>query len=267
MSSPSTYLVTGACGGLGRALCEALLQRGDTVVGTDINMEALETLHKEIEGQGLAGSFKVRELNVCDLEAFENLVDAIADQFGAIDGIFNNAGIMSSGHFENADMQQWKTVIDINFFGVVNGSYCAYKLMKQQGFGRIINVASTAGVTPVLRSTAYAASKHAVVGFSNSLRGEAKEHGVSVHLIIPGLMDTGIFSSALDNDNLSSELMSNSTPLKKLPVRTAVQIVLKGINKSKNEIVFPFANRLIVLMYRLFPNFISSQIMRVQKHQ
>lgn len=265
-NAEAVYIVTGAAGGIGSALCKALLQRGCTVIATDIDTATLQRIALKNQATYGENKYTFRSLDVRNDTDFNQLVDSAYQSYGRVDGLINNAGIMSSGEFASLDLTDWRKVIDINLMGVVNGSHAAYITMKKQGFGKIVNVSSTAGITPVLKSTAYAASKHAVVGLTNSLRGEARSTNIDIHLVIPGLIDTNIFDSALDDDGGNSRKMANAAPIKKLSAETAADIIIKGLINNKPEIIFPFANRLIVLTYRLFPQFMAKQIMRAQRH-
>ena len=258
-------IVTGAAGGMGQEFCKALLNRGCKVIGTDIDTEKLQDLNKTFKAQALSKNFSYISLDITNPKAVQQSFEELLKTHGRIDCLINNAGIMSSAPFEDYDLGNWKKVIDINLMGLIYCSHYAYQTMKKQGHGRIINVSSTAGITPVLMSTAYAASKHAVVGFTHSLRGEAKGSGINIHLVIPGLIDTEIFDRALDDVKSSSRHMADLVPIKKLPAHKAVSMIFAGVDKDKQEIIFPILNKIIVKAYRLFPNFMGKLIMSNQK--
>lgn len=266
MSNPSNQkgkiiIITGAASGMGFALATAYTSRNDTVIACDINQTALDQC---AEKAGV--NYKPTKLDVTDHQAWEQLVESIMKQYGKIDAVYNNAGIMSSGSFEDLTVESWQAVININLMGVIYGSRACYKVMQKQGFGTIVNISSTAGVTPVLYSSSYAASKHAIVGFSNSLRLEAKSSGIDVIVVMPGLVDTNIFEAAIDGGDKSTKTMSEQVPVKKIPASEAAKYIITGVEKGQSQVVFPFINRLIIFLYRLFPKTMSTLIAKNQKH-
>lgn len=245
-------VVTGGASGIGYALCRELSQRGAVVYAADMNELGLERLQQECTGTVIAVT-----LNVTDEAAVKALLDRVVAEHGSLDFIFNNAGIVVGGEFQEMDKAAWQRVVDINFWGVVYGSQHAYALMREQGHGHIINTASTAGVAPVAKSTAYAATKHAVVGLSTSLREEGRRHGVRVSAAVAGLVDTGIFDAAtnLKGHDYAAEI--RKVPIGKISPAQAATAMLKGVERNQQLIVFPALNRVIVFLNRLMPGFIG----------
>lgn len=266
LNHESICIVTGAAGGMGHQLALQLLQKGCHVVATDIDLQKLTDTAQALPTD-LQQRYHPQQLDVSNADACQVVIEATAEKYGQLDIIINNAGIMSSCAFEDSDISVWKKVVDINLMGVSYCSYNAYKYMRKQGYGKIVNVASTAGITPTLNSTAYAASKHGVVGLTRSLRGEAKAFNIDVQMVVPGLIDTQIFDSALDDERISSSAMADNTPIKKYPADKAAKDIINGIEKNHAEIIFPFYNRAIVFFYRLFPRLMTHLILGNQKHQ
>jgi NAD(P)-dependent dehydrogenase (short-subunit alcohol dehydrogenase family) len=184
----ATAVVTGAASGIGRALTEELVARGCHVIAADIELEGV----KEI-AEGLStrepGATAV-QLDVTDPEAFMRVVRGAADQRGRIDYIFNNAGIGAGGTIYDHTLEAWNRVIAVNLNGVVHGVRAAYPIMREQGFGHIVNTASMAGLVATAMGGAYAATKHAVVGLSKTLRAEAVADGIRVSAFCPGVIRT-----------------------------------------------------------------------------
>jgi len=112
-----------------------------------------------------------------------------ADQ-GRLDYLFNNAGIAATGDAAHYTLESWRKVVEVNVMGVVHGAQAAYPAILRQGFGHIVNIASTAGLLPTPSLVSYAASKHAVVGLSRALRAEAQSRGVRVSVVCPGVIRT-----------------------------------------------------------------------------
>lgn len=242
----TTALVTGAASGIGYALCVALRRRGATVYAADLNADGLTRLAQE------CGAVSV-ELDVTDEAAVATALQRVAAERGSVDYLFNNAGIVVGGPLEGMDAATWRKIVDVNLWGVVHGTQHGYALMREQGHGHIVNTASTAGVTPVAKSAAYAATKHAVVGLSTSLREEARRHGVRVSVAIPGLVDTGIFNAATNVRGYDYDAAMRKVPIRKITPQQAAEHILRGVQRDKPYIVFPAVNRVIVALYRLFP--------------
>lgn len=117
---------------------------------------------------------KAYEVDVRDAKKMEEVVKATVEEYGRLDYIFNDAGTVVGGPLEKFSVEDFYYVLDVNTRGVVNGVLAAYPIMKEQGFGHIVNTASVAGLLPNLEGcTPYATSKHAIVGLSTTLRVEA----------------------------------------------------------------------------------------------
>ncbi len=183
-------VVTGAASGIGRALTQELVSRGSHVVAADLEIGALEELAERLNGDGL----KVRavELDVTDHEQVSAVVRRAADEHGRLDYIFNNAGIGAAGSVFDHSLDAWERVIDVNLYGVLHGIRAAYPIMREQGFGHIVNTASMAGLISSGLAGAYATTKYAVVGLSKTLRVEAAAEGVRVSVFCPGVIRTAI---------------------------------------------------------------------------
>ncbi len=249
----TSALVTGAGSGIGRALALALADRGVHVYAADVDWKGL---------RDLGGSVTALELDVTDRGAVEAAIDRVVEDHGRIDLLFNNAGIVVGGDFEDMDERAWQRIVDVNLWGVVHGTQHGYRVMLRQGGGHIVNTASTAGVLPVARSTAYAATKHAVVGLSTSLRQEAAAKGVKVSVVVPGLVDTGIFDSATNVGGHDYAAAMDRVPLRKVTPERAAAAILRGVDRNDPFIVFPFYNRVLTRLHRLVPSVMATVINR-----
>jgi NAD(P)-dependent dehydrogenase (short-subunit alcohol dehydrogenase family) len=188
--SGAVAIVTGGASGIGRALAEALAQRGAEVVLADRQTDLAEQVAAKIRGSG--GSAAVADLDVTDFAAVDRLVQQIRERRGRLDYFFNNAGIGIGGEVREYSIDDWNRVFAVNLHGVANGIQAAYPVMLRQGFGHIINTASMAGLMPSPWTVSYAATKHAVVGLTTSLRIEAAPAGVRVSVLCPGVIRTPI---------------------------------------------------------------------------
>lgn len=228
-----TALITGAGSGIGRALALALAGRGATVVVTDISAERAKDTAAAIAAQG--GKAQAATLDVTDAFAVQGAVERAEREHG-LDMLFNNAGIAVIGAAVDNTLDDWNRTIDINLKGVVHGVHAAYPLFAKKRAGYLVNIASLAGLIPAPGLTAYAATKHGVVGLSVSLRAEAAAYGVKVSAVCPGFIDTRIFT---DSKYLSGDVEAQAGKAKKLSVSAedCARAVLRGM--QKNQAIIP----------------------------
>ncbi len=241
-------IVTGAASGIGKEISRALATRGAVVVLTDFNAETLAAAAAEI-----GGGCESHLLDVTDAGAVEVLVRSVAEKHGRIDFMFNNAGVALFGNTRDTSLEDWNWLIDVNIRGVVHGVMAAYPIMQKQGSGHIVNTASVAGLIPVPGNTAYAMTKHAVVGLSESLRSEARRYGVKVSAVCPGIIETPLVQTAKLVNIDREEAMSQAKLKLASPVDLA-EAVMRGLERDKGRIVFTPIAHLAWRIYRLSPS-------------
>jgi NAD(P)-dependent dehydrogenase (short-subunit alcohol dehydrogenase family) len=185
-------IITGGASGIGRAIAEALSQRGAQVILADLQADLAETVAVGIRAAG--GDAIAVGIDVTDFQAMKALIEQTLRTKGRIDYLFNNAGIVVIGEAQHYDITDWNRVIEVNLGGIVNGVQAAYPVMCRQGFGHIVNTSSFAGLLPMAGILSYTTSKHAVVGLSTALRTEAIAWGVRVSVLCPGPVETAIMN-------------------------------------------------------------------------
>jgi len=247
-------IVTGGASGLGRALCEELGGRGAAVVAADINADGARETVSAVTGAG--GRASATHTDTSQEDAVQKLVDDTVAAHGQLDYMFNNAGIGVGGDYRDMTLEHWRRVIDVNLWGVIYGTTAAYRVMVKQGFGHIVNTASLAGLIPVPTETAYATTKHAVVGLSTSLRAEAADLGVKVSVVCPGFVQTGIFDAAIVL-KIDRDEMIGTLPTKMIDVTRAARVILRGVARNRARIVFPFGYRVVWWLSRFHPALVS----------
>lgn len=193
----ATVVVTGAAAGLGRALCGRFGRAGARIVAIDRDAAGLERLAAELRSTGTA--VIALDCDVTDEAACRRAIDAGVAQSGGIDLLVCNAGISHHGEFARTLPDVIRRVMTVNFFGAVHCTHAALPgLLARRGM--IVAISSVAGFAPLLGRTGYAASKHALHGFFDSLRAELRTEGVAVMLVCPSFISTGIDSHALDGE-------------------------------------------------------------------
>jgi NAD(P)-dependent dehydrogenase (short-subunit alcohol dehydrogenase family) len=196
-------VVTGAASGIGRALTEELAARGCHVVAAHLEFDAVSEQADSLNRQSLRVT--PAHLDVADEPAVTALVERAVTEHGRLDYIFNNAGIGAAGSAYDHTLDAWNRVIDVNLRGVLYGIRAAYPIMREQGFGHIVNTASMAGLMAFAGASSYAMTKHAVVGLSRSLRAEAAADGIRVSVFCPGVIRTAIIEGGKHGILLESD--------------------------------------------------------------
>ena len=211
-------VVTGAASGIGLAVTERFVAEGMKVVMADVEQGALDREVKRLSEEG--GDVLGVICDVRDTEAVQNLADRTLEHYGAVHVVFNNAGVAPGGPMLETTPQDWRWIVDVNVLGVAYGVTTFGPIMKEAGEGHIINTASEAGHVSSAVLGMYTATKHAVVGLSESLYRELEETGVSVHCLCPNLVNTGIFHSERNRDD-GAEMTAAQTATM-APLREAI---------------------------------------------
>jgi len=225
-------IVTGASSGIGEATAELLASSGFTVYGT--------SRRGARPGQN---SFKMISLDVNSEESVEAAINEVIKLEGRIDLLVNNAGFgVAPGGAEESSIEQAKTIFDTNFFGIVRTTRAVVPYMRKQGEGRIINIGSVLGFLPAPYMALYAATKHAVEGYSESLDHELRLRGIRVSVIEPAYTNTQFDANTQQVDSKIPEYDVERAALNKL-VKIAVEggddpkvvakVVLKAANASR----------------------------------
>jgi NAD(P)-dependent dehydrogenase (short-subunit alcohol dehydrogenase family) len=181
-------LVTGGGRGLGEAICRMLAEAGAIVAVADIRTELAENVVLEIQAMG--GKATALELDVCNADQSAAVIDRVIEIFGRLDILINNAGTDVTLPVDELTIEEWDRVLTVNLRAPFILSKLVFPLMKQQGGGHIINIASTASKRAWANASAYHASKWGLLGFSHALHVEARPFQIKVTAVIAGGMQT-----------------------------------------------------------------------------
>lgn len=190
--------------GIGRCIVESLAQDGITVIVADLNYEgASETANDIIKKNSDAKVFPLK-LDVTNWNEVEQEIEEVVNKFGKIDILVNNAGVAFSTSFEKINEKEWDIVQDINIKGVFFLTQAVAKHMKDNNYGRIINMSSVAGKRGggIFGGAHYAASKAAVLGFTKTISRELSSFNITCNCVVPGFVDTDITKGRIDEIKL-----------------------------------------------------------------
>jgi short-subunit dehydrogenase len=254
-SNKPIALVTGASAGIGNAVALGLVQAGYEVIGTGRRTAHLATRN----------GMTYLDLDVTSDESVAAAVAQVIDRYGRIDLLVNNAGVGSAGAAEESSVAQVQALFDINVFGVVRMTNAVLPHMRAQRRGRIVNISSVVGFMPAPFMAPYAASKHAVEGYSESIDHEVREHGVRVLLVEPGWTNTGFESNSVRADTPMAIYAKQRTIADKLIVEAVkagddpsavAQAVVAAATDTKPKLRYPAGSRaaMVSTMRRVVPS-------------
>jgi len=189
-------LVTGGTRGIGLAIAESLLCHGAKVTVVARNPDQLQQAKTRLAA---LGEVQCLELDITDALAISVVFQAAANHFGRISILVNNAGQAHSAPFMKTDVTLLEQMLSVNLSSVLLCTQAVLPGMLEQAWGRIVNIASTAGLTGYAYASAYCASKHAVVGMTRALALEVAPKGVTVNAVCPGFTDTDLVQDAIAN--------------------------------------------------------------------
>lgn len=219
-------IVTGAASGIGRATAEAFAAEGARVLVSDINDEGGAETVARIESAG--GEAVYRRADVSEGAHVAALVDAAVARWGRLDAMVNNAGVGGvRASVQDYPERDWQRTMAINAGGVFSGTQHALRVMVPAGRGAVVNVASVAGLKGFPFSSAYAASKHAVIGLTRSAALEVARKGVTVNALCPVFLDTPMVTRDLARAGMPVERLEAGIPLGRLgTVAEAAEAIL-----------------------------------------
>jgi len=202
-------VLTGASSGFGLLTSVELAKAGFRVIASMRDLGKRERLMQAAASAEVSGRIDVRALDVTHVEGMPEFVDKVIRDYGRIDVLVNNAGFAVGGFAEDIQLKELRLQFETNFFGAVAMTKAVLPVMRQQRSGHIIQVSSISGLQGAISVSSYSASKHALEGWSESLRLEVNSLGIKVVLVEPGAFDTGVWTSGAV---MGQEAKKNTSP-------------------------------------------------------
>ena len=247
-------IVTGASSGIGEATARQFGREGARVVLAARRVDKLESLAKEIHAMGMGSQAFVVQADLSKLEDIQKLVSGTLEIFGRIDVLVNNAGFGRLDWLENLDpVKDIQAQIDVNVMGVIQTTRQVLPVMIQQRSGSIVNMCSMAGLVGTPTYTIYAASKHAVHGFSEALRREVKPWGIDVSLVYPG----GVVTEFTQHAGIKRKTKATTPKFMLLTAEQVGEAVVKLVRHPRRMWIIPWLWSVTVFMNRFLPGLVD----------
>ena len=246
-------VITGAGSGIGRALALDLAKRGAKLALCDIDTDGLAETVRQAEAHG--AQVKSDRLNVAEREAVLAYADAVVAHFGEVNQVYNNAGIAYNGDVATCEFKDMERIIDVDFWGVVNGTKAFLPHLIASGDGHVVNISSLFGLIAVPGQSAYNAAKFAVRGFTEALRQEmlVADHPVRVTCVHPGGIKTAVARNATvaDGENARTFAEFFDTRLALHSPEMAAQTIVNGVRKGRARVVIGWEAKALDVLARL----------------
>ncbi|MFC1583680.1 SDR family oxidoreductase [Candidatus Neomarinimicrobiota bacterium] len=247
-------IITGASSGIGRELARQLAAQGAYLALAARREKELREVAEECREMG-AQAIAV-PTDVSEQEQCQKLIERTVEEWGGVDLLINNAGASMHARFENiTDLSVYEQLMRINYLGAVSCTHYALPHLKTSR-GRIVVISSLAGKTGVPTRTGYSASKHALHGFFDALRSELAGSGVTVAIICPGYVATGIRRYIIGDDGQPLD-RSYDNENKFMSVETCARVILKATAKGKREVIMTLTGKLGQYIKPFFPGLID----------
>jgi len=242
--------VTGACSGIGKALSHELSHRGAQLVLSSNRPDALKATRQNCVRPE---DHVVQPLDLTEPSTLRDAAEQVHADVGPVDILVNNAGIGHSGPVAKTDVDDARRVMEINFFGTIQLTKAVLPRMRERRKGQIMVVSSIAGKVALPKASTYAASKHAVQGWFESLRAEVHDDGIQVTVACPGFTQTNIASNGITTDEESgrevTELVADG-----MPPSECANALANGLEAGTDEVtVGRVWERLLIYMKRFVP--------------
>jgi short-subunit dehydrogenase len=246
-----TVAITGGARGIGRATADALARQGMRVAIGDLDLEAASSSAAELGRSAVA-----LPLDVTDRPSFAAFLDGVEEQLGPLEVLINNAGIMQLGRFVDEDDLTARRMIDINLGGVILGTKLALERMVPRNRGHIVNISSQAGKYGAPGGATYSATKHAVIGLTEAVRGELRlmKADIDLSYVMPFVVDTELGSG-----------LGQARGMRSLQPSDVAEAIVDALQRRRVDVWVPRSSRVTQTLGAMLPRRVSEAIARAMK--
>lgn len=252
--------ITGASSGIGKALAIELSNLNAKLILSSRKKDDLEQVKKECKNQS---KVEILVLDLEDYTSLESKADFAIAFFGTVDILVNNGGISQRSLTKNTTLSVDKRIMDINYLGTIALTKAILPYFIEKKSGHLVTTTSIVGKIGTPLRSSYAASKHALHGFFDSLRAEVYDNNITVTLVCPGFVTTNVSLNALTGDGSPQQKMDTATKNGIAPTHFA-KLMVKAIKNKKEEVyIAGFKEKLAVFVKRLYPKLLSKMIRKL----
>lgn len=209
MLNDKVVLLTGAAGGIGQAITRRMLDAGATVIASDLSSEALARLRSDHQGNSRLHTIVA---DVSSEEGGETIAAGVKSATGHLDILINGAGLFPPCPFEDMTFKEWRRILSVNLDSMFLVTHAALPLMKERGWGRVINFGSNSVFQGTANYSHYVAAKAGVIGFTRSLAREIGRYNITANVVAPGLTSTPVVLKSASDDFLENRRLQRAIP-------------------------------------------------------
>ncbi len=246
-----TIWITGASSGIGEALSVLAVQSGARVILSSRNTEKLNKLQQRLEAI-TPGSATIVSMDVAKRDAIDKAVEKVISTFERVDILINNAGISQRSWAIETPVEVDRTILETDFFGAVTLTKAMLPFMVKQGGGHLVAISSMTGLYGFPMRSAYAAAKHALRGFFETLSLELWNQNIKVTLVYPGRVRTDVSVNSITKDGKQYGLMDPGQA-RGIPVELCAKRILRAIERNKKELLMGTGERFLYTMKKFIP--------------
>ena len=250
MADKKIVWITGASSGIGKSLSKLYNEKGCFVILSSRNVSSLEKVQKELK---YPENSAVEQLDLEQSNQFDGIVSKVISQFGHIDVLINNGGLSQRGEAGDTALEVDRKIMEINYFGNIALTKALLPFMRERQQGHIVVISSIAGKFGFYLRSAYAASKHALQGFYESLLLEEAKHNINVTMVYPGKINTPISVSAITASGEAHGVMDHNQETG-MPAEKCAEIIARAVEKKKKSILVGNKEIKAVYIKRYWPS-------------
>ncbi len=244
-------IITGASSGIGKAIAGLYADKGAHLILASRNVEELDALASTLKEK--TDKILVVQTDISNSGDCKKLVEETLSNFGKIDLLINNAGISQRSLTMDTNIDVYKTIMNVNYFGTIEITKLVLKSMISSGSGQIAVISSVVGKFGFPFRSGYAASKHALHGFFDSLRAEVSDKHIDITIICPGRIQTNVSINAMTEDGSKHNKMDKGTA-EGMTVEKCAKLIVRAIAARKKEVIIAGSEKYLVWLRKFIPS-------------